>query len=266
MTLYKLVTVLVLMHNMRGSLGAEVKGYIIGGHNAPKGGWPWMVYLNFTSDGINSWRCGGTILNNQWVLTAANCWNRSPAPNVRRSMAWVGSHSLQEASVRYMGIETVVTPYDFKALDTGFLNDLAMVKLKKKLTFTDLVASVSLPPTDVTFDPSSECWITGWGYVEPDVPLSGKETLQELMVHIIDDTVCKQQYPEMTEGMMCAGDINGGKDACNGDYGGPLVCRTATGIVQVGIMSYGSCGLSGRPGVYTKVSTYLNFIKHYMQQ
>ena len=59
-----------------GLSGAKVRSSIVGGHDAPKGRWPWMVHLNITSDGINRWRCGGTILNNQWVLTAASCWER----------------------------------------------------------------------------------------------------------------------------------------------------------------------------------------------
>lgn len=59
-----------------GLLGAKVQSSIVGGHKAEKGSWPWMVHLNITSDGRNKWRCGGTILNNEWVLTAANCWDR----------------------------------------------------------------------------------------------------------------------------------------------------------------------------------------------
>ncbi|MGL4879155.1 trypsin-like serine protease [Paraclostridium dentum] len=50
---------------------------IVGGRDAVKGKWPWMVHLNITSDGVTKWRCGGTILNNKWILTAANCWDES---------------------------------------------------------------------------------------------------------------------------------------------------------------------------------------------
>lgn len=59
-----------------GLLGAELRSSIIGGQDVPKGRWPWMVHLNITSDGIKKWRCGGSILNSEWVLTAANCWDK----------------------------------------------------------------------------------------------------------------------------------------------------------------------------------------------
>uniref|UniRef100_A0A3P9J7F0 Peptidase S1 domain-containing protein n=1 Tax=Oryzias latipes TaxID=8090 RepID=A0A3P9J7F0_ORYLA len=96
------------------------------------------------------------------------------------------------------------------------------------------------------------------------VPLPDPETLQQLQISLVPQRDCRQTYPWLTDDMLCAGSPAGGKDACKGDYGGPLVCRTPRGFVQVGIMSSGSpdgCGLPGRPGVYTRVSSYLAFIK-----
>lgn len=59
-----------------GFMGAEVRSSIIGGKNSAEGRWPWMVHLNITTDdGEQKWRCGGTILNNYWVLTAGRCWD-----------------------------------------------------------------------------------------------------------------------------------------------------------------------------------------------
>lgn len=93
---------------------------------------------------------------------------RQPPPNTRRSMAWIGTHSLQKASLRYMGILYVITHPDFKASHNGYVNDLALVRLKKKITFSKDVAPVRLPhPTD-TFSTSSSCWIIGWGDVGTD--------------------------------------------------------------------------------------------------
>ncbi|KAE8283557.1 Tryptase beta-2 [Larimichthys crocea] len=205
MAFYRLVTVLVLILNTGGSLEAEVRSSIIGGQDAQKGSWPWMAHLNITSEDKNRWRCGGTILSEQWVLTAANCFDRR--------------------------------------------------------------CPVTLPSIDDTFGSSSECWITGWGNIGTNVPLPNPETLQQLKIPIISQSVCKAKYPELTDDMLCAGSQDGGMDACKGDYGGPLVCRKGSGFVQAGIMSYGSpdgCGLPGRPGVYTKVSKYLRFINDYI--
>ncbi|XP_010749357.3 tryptase-2 isoform X2 [Larimichthys crocea] len=268
MAFYRLVTVLVLILNTGGSLEAEVRSSIIGGQDAPKGGWPWMAHLNITSDGKNRWRCGGTILSEQWVLTAANCFDRQAEPNWRRSFVSVGSHSLTKASARYMEIDTVMNHREYRAQSGGYVNDIALVKLKKKLSFSPDVAPVTLPSIDDTFGSSSECWITGWGNIGTNVPLPDPETLQQLKIPIISQSACKAKYPELTDDMLCAGSQDGGMDACKGDYGGPLVCRKGSGFVQAGIMSYGSpdgCGLPGRPGVYTKVSKYLRFINDYIK-
>lgn len=90
---------------------------------------------------------------------------RQLEPNAGRSMAWVGSYSLQKASVRYMGIYQAITHPEYQAVGGGYRNDIALVKLKKKLQFSATVAPVKLPSSTDTFGPSSECWITGWGYV-----------------------------------------------------------------------------------------------------
>ncbi|XP_018518341.1 tryptase-2 [Lates calcarifer] len=264
MAFCKLLTLLVLIHNIGGLSGAEVGNCIVGGRDAEKGSWPWMVHLNITSDGKTKWRCGGTILNNQWVLTAAHCLDAKLKPNYRRSMVWVGSHKLQKGSARYMAIYSAVLHPQYQAVGNGYVNDIALIKLTKKLTFSDDVRPVSLPSVDDTFGSSSECWITGWGNVEKDVPLQDPETLQEVKIPIISQSVCKTQYPDLSSDMLCAGDMAGGRGACEGDYGGPLVCNRPNGYVQVGIMSYGSCALPGRPGVYIQVSKYLRFINDYI--
>ncbi|XP_068606455.1 tryptase-2-like [Brachionichthys hirsutus] len=269
MAVCRSVTVLVLIHNIGGLLAAEVKSAIVGGQNAPIGGWPWMVHLNITSYDHEKWRCGGAILSDEWVLTAANCWDTRRKAKVARSMAWVGTSDLQKASVRYMGILYVVSHPHYKAQGGGYVNDIALVRLKKKLRFSERVGPVGLPSGSDAFGSSSECWITGWGDIGTGVPLPDPEPLQQLRIPIIPRSECREAYPDLTADVLCAGDMAGGKDACKGDYGGPLVCRAARGFVQAGIMSYGSergCGLPGQPGVYTQVSSYLRFINDYVHQ
>ncbi|KAM6965973.1 tryptase-2-like [Tautogolabrus adspersus] len=269
MAFCKLFAVLVLIHNCGGLLGAQVKSSIIGGQDAPKGDWPWMVHLIVSPDGAKKYRCGGTILSSRWLLSSASCWDIEPKPNYHRCQAWVGAQDLDKGGARYMFIESHMSHPRYKVIGSGFVNDLAMVKLKKEIKFSSskLVAPVKLPSPDDTFDSTSECWITGWGNVGNGVPLPYPQTLQQLRISILPQSVCQAKYPHLTSEQLCAGDLAGGKDACKGDYGGPLVCRTARGFVQVGIMSYGSpdgCGLPGRPGVYTRVSSYLDYINDYI--
>ncbi|XP_026214578.1 tryptase-2-like isoform X2 [Anabas testudineus] len=256
MAFCKLFSVLVLIHNTGG---------LLGGQDAPKGRWPWMIHLNITSDGVNRWRCGGTILDNQWVLTAAHCFDDNLKPNLRRSMVWAGSHELQKGFHQYMGIRTVVMHSQYGKQGNRYINDIALVKLTKPLKLSDNIKALKLPSNSDNFSPSSECWITGWGNTDNDVPLRAPEPLQELKINIVSQAECQRHYPGLTSDMLCAGGY--GRGAGKGDYGGPLVCRTDKDFVQVGIISYGSaddCGLQCQPDVYTRVSTYLHFIYDYI--
>ncbi|KAM6914277.1 tryptase-2-like [Lycodopsis pacificus] len=261
-----LLAVLVLIHNTGGFLGAEVRSSIIGGQDAQKNGWPWMAHLNISNTkGDVTWRCGGTIIARKWVLTAASCLETYPKPNPYRSMVWVGSHELLKPSEDYMGVEYFMNHPKYRALSSGrYVNDLAMVRLKNPVTMSNKVKAVSLPSTDATFDSSSQCWITGWGEIKRDTPLPSPETLQQLKISIIPQSDCKAKKPELTAAMLCAGDV-AGEDACKGDYGGPLVCLAGSHYVQVGIMSYGDCGLLGHPGVYTQVSKFVSYINDYIK-
>lgn len=172
---------------------------------------------------------------------------RQPPPDIHRSMAWIGSHSLRKASARYMGIINLVTHPDYKVSNNGYVNDIALVKLKKKIIFSKDAAPVKLPDPSDTISTSSDCWIIGWGNVgtigmsseesftltqshrfssKPSLPpphsmmrvcvdpLPYPETLQQLQLRIIDQSVCKQKYPELTADMLCAGDMGGGRGPC----------------------------------------------------
>lgn len=93
------------------------------------------------------------------------CVARRREPKSSRSMVWVGSHNLENGAVRYMGILHVISHKEYKAMSNGYENDIALIQLKKKLSFSQNVSPVKLPSVDDTFDSSSECWITGWGNV-----------------------------------------------------------------------------------------------------
>ncbi|KAM4716665.1 brain-specific serine protease 4-like [Anableps anableps] len=264
MAVGKLLAVLVLLQCSAGLMGAAVRSSIIGGGDAPKGRWPGLAYLDIRTDnGKKKWHCSGTILSERWILTAGRCWDDELRSRWDRTGVWVGTHELEMPSERYMDVNIVDRPGEFKAVGNGFVNDIAMLRLKKSLNFSNKVTPVLLPSEDDTFNSSSECWIAGWGDVGKD-PLPKPGTLQQVQISILPQENCKAIYPAMTDKMLCAGDLTARKNACKGDYGDPLMCRTARGFVQVGIMSFGSpdgCDIAGQPSIYTRVSSYMGYIK-----
>ncbi|XP_047426756.1 tryptase-2-like [Mugil cephalus] len=272
MVFTKLLTALVLLCYTAGVLGAEVKSSIIGWEDAKRGCSPWMVHLNITTaDGSKRWRCGGALLNHQWVVTAAHCLDKDPKPDMRRTVAWIGSYQLKKGAERFRHLIYSVYPPDQRYVNTGngYKHDIVLLKLTKKVQYSDNIAPISLPANDRPIDPLSICWITGWGQIGNGVPLPDPETLKQLKVSIISKDRCKAAYPNLTSEILCAGDGAGGlhAGACDGDYGGPLVCHGHTGPTLVGVMSYGGpsgCSGPGRPVAYAQVSKYLDFINYYI--
>ncbi|XP_038164372.1 testisin-like [Cyprinodon tularosa] len=268
MAVAKLIAVLVLLQSSADSMGAAVRSSIVGGDDAPKGSWPSLVYLDIKTDsGKRKWHCSGTILNENWVMTAGRCWDDELWSRWDRTGVWVGVHELDKPAERYSKVITVDRLNDFAAVGKSFVNDIALIKLKKPLDFSTMkhTSPVKLPEEDETFDSSSECWIAGWGEKGSD---KNPNSLQQLKVSILPQEKCSRIFPDITtekysDKMVCAGVPNAqNKNACDGDYGDPLMCKTSRGFVQVGIMSSGNpdgCN-SASLTIYTKVSGYMGYI------
>ncbi|KAM9541516.1 tryptase-2-like isoform 1-T1 [Salvelinus alpinus] len=253
MGFWGLLSVILLVQDAAESFVPQARSSIVGGKDAQKGSWPWIAYLLITDD-TGFFSCGGSLLTEEWVLTAAHCVDPNDNPIPYRSYIRLGTHSLNEPSVFYRSISRIVSHPQYKKQHLALLHDIALVKLSKKVTFSSLVKPVTLPKPGDAFRPLRNCWIAGWGNVGNNVELSGNRTLQELELPIVKRSTCKQKFSGFT----------GGKDSCQGDSGGPLVCRSSGEFVQVGIMSFGDtngCALEGFPGFYTRVARYMDFIQ-----
>ncbi|NXE56926.1 TMPS5 protease, partial [Casuarius casuarius] len=149
--------------------------------------------------------------------------------------------------------------YDDRSLDY----DIALMKLKVPLNFSDAVGAVCLPPSRQDLLHGTRCWVSGWGYTSPD-QAQVTETLKEALVPLIGTRRCNSSCMyggELSARMLCAGYPRGQVDACQGDSGGPLVCRDGSTWRLVGIVSWGQgCGEPNHPGVYTNVAQLLPWI------
>ncbi|NXU19317.1 TM11E protease, partial [Pardalotus punctatus] len=230
---------------------------ITGGQRAREGEWPWQASIQL--DGTH--RCGASIISNTWLVTAAHCFR-----GVRDPRRWTASFGIllrppkQKKFVRRI---IVHESYGDHLLDHEY--DVAVVELASAIEFTSDVHSVCLPEASHIFPDNTSCFVTGWGALENDGECYSVNQLRQAEVRIISTEICNriQVYGgAITPGMLCAGYLEGQVDACQGDSGGPLVHANSRGIwYLVGIVSWGDeCGKRNKPGVYTRVTYYRNWI------
>ncbi|XP_071389683.1 serine protease 33 [Centroberyx affinis] len=242
-----------------------VENRIVGGMDASDGAWPWQVDIQTKSSGHV---CGGSIISEYWVLSAAHCF---PNPfDVGSYIIYAGRYQLNGFNPYQSthSVSRVVIPSDYVEPHQG--SDMALVRLSSPVTWSDRVRPICLPNSDTLFPGGMPCYVTGWGNIRNEVSLPGVGTLQEVQVPIISQTSCQEMYRlhpsetlDILFDMICAGYQEGGKDSCQGDSGGPLVCQMVNGTwVQAGVVSFGlDCAQPNQPGVYAKVSAFSDFIR-----
>ncbi|XP_038829583.1 transmembrane protease serine 5-like [Salvelinus namaycush] len=233
---------------------------IIGGVEATLGRWPWQVSLYYS----NRHTCGGTIITSQWVVTAAHCVHNYRLPQVSSWVVYAGIVTRSSAKMaQYTGYAVEKIIYNKKYNPRSHDNDIALMKLLTPLNFSDTIRPICLPQYEHDLPGGTQCWISGWGYTQPDEVLI-PATLKEAPVPLISTKKCNSSCMyngEVTPRMLCAGYTEGKVDACQGDSGGPLVCQIDNVWRLVGVVSWGTgCAEPNHPGVYTKVAEFLGWI------
>ncbi|XP_067284966.1 hepatocyte growth factor activator [Pseudorasbora parva] len=235
------------------------RGRILGGTSALPGTHPWMAALYIRDE-----FCAGTLVSSCWVISAAHCFLRNPLPSQIRVV--LGQHYFNDTgpNTRTFGVEHYISYPDY-TLFQPTLNDIVLLKLKKVdgrcAQKTPFIRPICLPGNDTTFPDHFCCKISGWGHMSEKA--NSYSDLIEGVVKIIPFDKCsspKVYGSEVRSGMLCAG-RDSCVDACQGDSGGPLACECDGVSFLYGIISWGDgCGRSGKPGVYTLVPKYINWI------
>ncbi|XP_078023202.1 apolipoprotein(a)-like isoform X7 [Epinephelus lanceolatus] len=225
-------------------------GRIVGGCVSKPHSWPWQISLQ-TPEGSHF--CGGSLIDHQWVLTAAHCLHQSEDPSNYKVLLGVHTKSGNEPSQQERNVEKVIREPNNA--------DIALLKLQSPAMINDKVLPVCLPEQDYIVPTRTECYVTGWGRTQGT---GGEGVLKETGVPVIENKVCNS--PQYMNGLikdheMCAGINEGGMDTCQGDSGGPLVCKIQNSYILQGVTSWGiGCATPMRPGVYARVSTFVDWI------
>ncbi|KAK2863151.1 hypothetical protein Q5P01_002684 [Channa striata] len=244
-------------HKKRLSLA---RGRILGGNSALPGNHPWMAAIYIGQSDF----CAGTLISSCWVLSAAHCFFRNPPKSQLRVVLGQQKFNVTSPYSRTFGVAEYIFPKQFSVFNPT-IHDIVLIKLKKQdgqcVKKTPFIRPICLPDKNTTFPDHYCCAISGWGHMHEKA--EGYTSLQEGGVRLIPHSSCRR--PEVygnhvTADMICAG-LNGCVDACQGDSGGPLACARDDVSFLYGIISWGEgCGRSGKPGVYTKVVNYIDWI------
>ncbi|XP_043961318.1 elastase-1-like [Gambusia affinis] len=245
-------------------LNYKVKnGRVIGGSDAKPNTWKWQIslQLDLYNEGSFSHICGGSIVHSFYIMTAAHCILSSDVSQYR---VVAGEYSLfeYEGSEQFTSVEEIIVHPDWNG-DLANGNDIALLKLANHIYDNGYVEIANLPYPEQTLPHGFTCYITGWGLM--DYTGSVPDKLQVAPLDVVEHAVCSQ--PEWwgsiaLKTMVCAGG-DGVISGCQGDSGGPLNCLT-DGVWRVhGVVSYGPAGMcnqSFKPTVFTRVSSFLDWM------
>ncbi|OUV54713.1 MAG: hypothetical protein CBC73_04045 [Flavobacteriales bacterium TMED113] len=253
-------TLLIFFSILFSNFNLVAQTDIVGGDDANISDYPWQTAVGYQSNAGSffSAYCGGSVINEYWVLTAAHCVQGESANNT--SIRVGATNSYASGGDIYQAAEIIQHPnYN----SNTYNNDIALIRVSSPIQFDNNVQPVLLICDQQVElgaeDPGEMSWITGWG--EDEGTANNPNQLQVVSVPIT--TQSNYGGNQIDADMIMAGYSSGGYDSCQGDSGGPMVVRDVndTEWLQVGVVSWGyGCAEAGYPGVYARVSYFIDWI------
>ncbi|XP_019644083.1 PREDICTED: chymotrypsinogen B-like [Branchiostoma belcheri] len=237
----------------------QAEGRIVNGDDATPHSWPWQVSLQ-TSTGWHY--CGGSIVNNEWVVTAAHC-----DPSISGDYVILGEHNkgggTEPIQSKRISKKLCHQQYNSNTIDY----DICLLKLATPAEFNTNVHPVCLAQAgdDASFPAGMSCYTSGWGKTSASSSTT-PDILQQAMIPLISTSSCQSAWGSVntiTDRMICAG--ADGATSCMGDSGGPLVCQKDGAWNLVGVVSWGSSQCStSTPAVYARVTNLRQWLENTM--
>ncbi|KAF3691069.1 Duodenase-1 [Channa argus] len=241
--LFLLLTLACLGQNGHGS-------DIINGKKVPPNSMLYMASVQTVQGHV----CGGFLVSEGFVLTAAHCGNENLTSVV------LGTHNLNTVQ-QMIFIEKKCKPNTYK--DVGYGDDIMLLKLGRKAQMDNSVQIIPLAETIININENAQCHVAGWGKTSTRGRVVNELRMAD--VSIIDPQVCKEKWPRLPHNVICAGGYGTNKGFCQGDSGGPLVCNG----LAVGVVSFNknfNCDYPDVPNVYTDITKHIYWIRSIIRQ
>ncbi|XP_013883435.1 granzyme B(G,H) [Austrofundulus limnaeus] len=216
-----------------------------------------MQYMVSIQNKSNFHQCGGFLISEDFVVTAAHC--DEPESPIHQIL--LGSHNLKVSNRLLKNIDYKCKPSTYRKPGLG--DDIMLLKLSGRVHQSNRIRAVPLPTSKMNLKENEKCSVAGWGRISTFS--SNVDDLRVVNVSIINPNICKKEWGYLPSKVICAGGYKTYQGFCQGDSGGPLVCQgKAVGVVSFNY--YANCDYPNKPNVYTDLSEFLPWINKILRE